>query len=71
MARTLRRSGRRTLIQKSRSISPQQKAIWHTVAGAGKSKVKRNFFDVSASDLVEIAAFLETRVGDNLQRGSA
>ena len=71
MARTLRRSGRRTLIQRSRAISPQQKAIWHNVAGAGQSKVKREFFDVSANDLVEIVAVLETRVGDNLQRGSA
>jgi gentisate 1,2-dioxygenase len=71
MARTLRRSGRRTLIQSSRAKSPQEKAIFHTVAGAGQSKVKRNFFDVSASDLVEIASFLETRLGDNLQRGSA
>lgn len=71
MARTLRRSGRRTLIQRSRAISPQQKAIYHNVVGAGSSRVKREFFDVSVSDLAEIAAVLETRIGDNLQRGSA
>jgi hypothetical protein len=72
MARTLRRSGRRTLIQRSRDVrSSEDKAKWHNVTGAGRSRVKREFFDVSASDLAEIAAVLETRLGDNLQRGSA
>ena len=56
-----RRSGQ-TLIQKSRSLSPQQKAIYHNVSGAGRSKVKRAFFDVSEDDIEAVSTFLETRL---------
>ena len=65
-----RRGGSGTLIQRSRAISPQQKAIWHNVSGAGRSKVKREFFALSAKDEDDIERMLETRVDVNLQRGA-
>lgn len=72
MARSLRRSGRRSssLIQRSRALSPQQKAMFHNVAGAGRSRVKREFFDVSDQDATDLVAFLETRLDANLQGGT-
>ena len=59
-----------TLIQRSRAVSPQQKAIFHNVAGAGRSRVKREFFDLARSDEQAIVAMLETRMDRNVQRGA-
>jgi hypothetical protein len=68
--RARRRSIGRTLIQRSRDVSPQQKAIFHNVAGAGRSRVKREFFDLARSDEQAIVQMLETRLDRNLQRGT-
>ncbi len=54
----------KTLIQQSRDVSAEQKAIYHQVAGAGKSKVKREFFDLSDSDFDRIAE----RIDSHLER---
>lgn len=36
-----------TFIQRSRSESSEQKAMWHNVQGAGRSHVRREFFDLT------------------------
>lgn len=40
-----------TFIQRSRSVGAADKAYYHDVAGAGKSHVKREFFDLSEEDI--------------------
>jgi hypothetical protein len=39
-----------TFIGRSRAESSEQKAIWHHRTGAGRSKVKRQFFDLNDTD---------------------
>jgi hypothetical protein len=36
-----------TFVQRSRNESSEQKAIWHNVTGAGRSHVRREFFDLT------------------------
>lgn len=63
-----RRSRGPTLIQKSRSIAPGQKALWHHVLGAGKSRIKREFFDLNAEDLDVLAVELGRRMEQRLHQ---
>ena len=56
------------MIQRSRNIPAEQKAIWHQVAGAGKSRVKREFFDLNARDLEALTELAERRVGQRLEQ---
>ena len=60
----------RTLVQRSRAISPEQKAIYHAVAGAGKSRVKRDFFDLGPGDPEAIQRLLQGRMTERIQRGT-
>lgn len=60
----------RTLIQQSRAISPQQKAIYHAVVGAGKSRVIRDFFALGPGDAEAITRLLQGRITTRLQRGT-
>ncbi len=53
-----------TLIQQSRRISPEQKALYHEVLGAGKSHVKREFLGLTEAEERQIA----TRVDQALSR---
>lgn len=39
-----------TLIQRSRGISPAEKAAFHQIDGAGKRHVLREFFGLTAAD---------------------
>jgi hypothetical protein len=55
--RTKRAGG--TFIQRSRAIGAEEKALYHSVTGAGRSQVKRNFFDLSRSDEDAIVALIE------------
>jgi hypothetical protein len=57
-----------TLIQQSRRKSPAEKAAYHHVAGAGRSRVKREFFDVSDAELGQVRQLLSTRLRANLAR---
>ena len=50
---------RQTFIQRSRSKGPEEKAIYHAVIGAGKRRVVRDFFDLSAADADVIADRLQ------------
>ena len=62
---------RPTLIQRSRAVSPQQKAIYHAVTGAGKSRVVRDFFNFGPGDAEAITRLLQGRITTRLQRGNA
>ena len=61
---------RQTLIQQSRRKSPAEKAVYHHDAGAGKSRVKRPFFDVTEQQLDTLRAALSKRLFANLARGA-
>jgi hypothetical protein len=71
--RFIRKSRRRgpTLIQRSRAESSEQKAIFHHVTGAGKSRVKRRFFDLTGEDQDTLKQGLERLVGDKMKRQGA
>ena len=53
----------RTLIQRSREKGAAEKATFHQIEGAGKSRVKRPFFNLTADDVTA----LETRVERHLE----
>jgi hypothetical protein len=53
-----------TFIQRSRTVSPKQKAEWHEEEGAGRSHVKRSFFDLNAED----EAAIQQAIDDGVQR---
>lgn len=59
-----------TLIQRSRSVSPQQKAIYHTVTGAGRSRVIRDFFNLGPGDDEAIRRLVQSRITERMQRGA-
>jgi hypothetical protein len=48
-----------TFIQRSRSVSAEEKATFHTVTGAGRSRVKRDFFDLNDDDVDVLTRVLE------------
>jgi hypothetical protein len=53
-----------TFIQRSRNLRPSEKAAFHQVLGAGKSHVKRPFFELNAND----EAAIVNRIQDGLDR---
>lgn len=63
-------ASRGTFIQQSRQESPEQKAIYHQVTGAGKGRVKREFFDLSATDEHVLADKLDALIGKRLSSQS-
>lgn len=63
-----KKRGGRSLIQQSRAARPSEKALVHNVTGAGKSRVKRAFFDLDASDEKALEEELGRRLTTNLQR---
>ena len=60
---------RQTLIQRSRAISPQQKAVYPAEVGAGKSRVKRDFFNLGPGDAEAVTRMLQSRITTRLRRG--
>lgn len=69
MAKTVKR-GRGTFIQQSRAKAPEEKAMYHAVLGAGRSRVTRDFFDLSAQDADDIVERLQRAVESRLARGA-
>ncbi len=57
---------RQTLIQSSRRKSASEKAAYHELEGAGRSKVRRPFFGLSAADERAIRDRVERAVGEAL-----
>jgi hypothetical protein len=64
------RRGGQTMIQRSRGVSPQQKAIYHAEVGAGKRRVIRDFFDLGPGDAEAITRLLQGRISTRLQQQS-
>jgi hypothetical protein len=60
---------RQTLIQQSRAVSPQQKATYHAVTGAGKARTIRDFFNLGPGDADAVTRMLQSRITTRLQRG--
>ena len=56
----------KTLIQRSRAKRPSEKAAYHQITGAGKRKVKRQFFGIAPSDESIIFRTLDAALGRNL-----
>lgn len=65
MAKRARRGP--TLIQASRRVSPEQKALYHEVLGAGKAHVKRPFLGLTDDDERVIAARVEAALDKRLK----
>lgn len=63
-----RRTRGRTFIQRSREATAEQKALYHQVEGAGRSRVKRPFFGLTESEADEILKRLEAWIDSGLQR---
>lgn len=61
IARRNRLRGSKTFIQRSRALSPAEKAAFHQIDGAGKSHVKRPFFELDSAD--------ENAIVDRIQGG--
>jgi phage gpG-like protein len=51
-----------TLIQQSRRISAEQKALYHQTLGAGKSRVLREFLGLTDQDGRDIADRLQKAI---------
>jgi hypothetical protein len=51
-----------TMVQRSRKVPAADKAAFHTVTGAGRSRVKRDFFDLSEADADALLERLDERL---------
>lgn len=58
---------RQTMIQRSRAVSPQEKATYHAVVGAGKARTVRDFFNLGAGDQEAITRLLQARITTRLK----
>ena len=56
------------MIQRSRRISPAEKAAYHQEAGAGRSRVKRKFLGLTEADEDAILARIEQHLTDEVNR---
>jgi hypothetical protein len=54
-------------VQRSRRRSPQEKAVFHQVTGAGKARVKREFLGLTEAELKQLDARLEGRIRVKLE----
>jgi hypothetical protein len=61
-AKTLRKRTGPTFIQRSRSVSSEEKAMYHQVLGAGRSRVLRPFLDINEADQQLLGDKLEDAV---------
>ena len=57
-----------TMIQRSRRVSPTQKAFAHQVTGAGRSRTKRPFLGLTDAEIREITTRLDTGIRRNAGR---
>jgi hypothetical protein len=65
-ARRLR--GGPTFIQRSRSVSSEEKAIYHNVTGAGRSGVIREFMGLTPDDETTLGKTLEASIQSRIGR---
>jgi hypothetical protein len=57
-----------TFIARSRSVSAEQKAMFHNILGAGPKGIIRRFFDLNTSDKDALRAGLEKLVAVRVKR---
>lgn len=57
-----------TLIQRSRSASSEEKAVYHNITGAGKRGVIRRFFDLTTEDQKAILVKLEDAIERRIRK---
>lgn len=57
-----------TLIQRSRALGAEEKAIFHNITGAGKSHVLREFMELNADDEDALTQIVEDGI-DRLLAG--
>jgi hypothetical protein len=55
------------MIQRSRSKASEEKALYHQVTGAGRSRVKREFLGLTAQDERDIKQRIEQHIGKQLK----
>lgn len=65
-AKGLRRTTGPTFIGRSRSVSAEEKAIYHNVAGAGRRRVIRKFFDLGAARIEQARTVLQQLVAKRI-----
>jgi hypothetical protein len=56
-----------SMVQRSRKVPAAEKAVYHQIAGAGKSRIKREFFGLTPQDMDMISALLERRLSQRSQ----
>ncbi len=61
MAKARARTGP-TLVQRSRRLSPMEKATYHQVSGAGRSQVRRPFLGLTDAEIATITTRLDTGI---------
>lgn len=59
-----------TRTQRSRSKRPSEKATYHQITGAGRSRIKRQFFGIAESDAALITKEVGAAIDGNLSRDS-
>jgi phage gpG-like protein len=55
------------MVQRSRKVPAAEKAVYHQIAGAGKSRIKREFFGLTPQDMDDISVLLERRLSQRSQ----
>lgn len=58
----------KTFIQRSREKGAAEKAAYHTVSGAGKSRTKREFFGLNQQDEEQIARVVSKHLDKLVRR---
>jgi phage gpG-like protein len=56
-----------SMVQRSRKVPAAEKAVYHQIAGAGKSRIKREFFGLTPQDMDDISVLLERRLSQRSQ----
>ncbi|MDP2319579.1 MAG: hypothetical protein Q8O42_09615 [Acidobacteriota bacterium] len=56
-----------TLIQRSRSVAGADKALYHNITGAGRSRVKRQFFGLTSEEAKTIRDRVQAHVSRQVQ----
>jgi hypothetical protein len=59
-----------TFIHQSRAIPSEQKAIYHNVTGAGRSRVIRKFLGLTDQNQADLRDGLERLIAMRIQRGT-
>jgi len=61
-----RAAASQTFIQRSRAVAPEAKALYHDELGAGRSRIKRPFFQLTAREEAALAQEMDRRLGQHV-----